>query len=470
MKYITLILVLLISILSSYGQGILSNQLKDSNASCGSHDYMENINIHNPGFMEKSNELMKELSKQTRNSNHRRTEKEEYEIKVVFHVVYNNDEENIHDTVIKNQLTLINACFGRNNEDTVNMRPVFKDIAGNPNIQFKLAELDPYGDPTTGIVHTKTNVEYFGGILPYAQNQQTEIVKWVNDSLYKNLGRLSNSILGGSGPWDKTQYLNIWIGDLRILEPKLNNFEELFLLGIATPPENLENWTGAGELDNIFRDLDDGVYLHYKVVGPNNPAKFKAPYNGYNGITTEGKILVHEIGHYLGLRHIWGDGDCSKDDFLHDTPRSDNSSQFGCNKNLNSCLDTIEGVDLPNMIENFMDYSSSKCQNTFTKQQSNLMRKIVSERRGPLVSFKEISSSKLIIYPNPSKGQLNIDGISSSKEVVFILEDYQGRQVFHSISNGNSNYQINLSFLNNGVYFLRILEGDKINVRRVIKM
>ena len=98
------------------------------------------------------------------------------------------------------------------------------------------------------------------------------------------------------------------------------------------------------------------------ISGGNNPNSFTAPYTAFNGLTTTGKILVHEAGHYLGLRHIWGDGDCNHDDFISDTPKSINHAGFICNYNANTCVDNINGVDLNDMVENYMDYSSANCQ------------------------------------------------------------------------------------------------------------
>ena len=81
--------------------------------------------------------------------------------------------------------------------------------------------------------------------------------------------------------------------------------------------------------------------MHYANIGSNNPNLLAAPYTGFNGVTTTGKMLVHEVGHYLGLRHIWGDGYCNFDDYIDDTPNSVSESSWNCNFNLNSCLDNI---------------------------------------------------------------------------------------------------------------------------------
>ncbi|MFN5911951.1 MAG: M43 family zinc metalloprotease, partial [Bacteroidota bacterium] len=68
-----------------------------------------------------------------------------------------------------------------------------------------------------------------------------------------------------------------------------------------------------------------------------------------------GRTCVHEVGHYLGLRHIWGDGDCSQEDGIDDTPNADSQSNQDCDVTRNTCTDNIAGTDLPDMVENYMD-------------------------------------------------------------------------------------------------------------------
>ncbi len=86
--------------------------------------------------------------------------------------------------------------------------------------------------------------------------------------------------------------------------------------------------------------------MHYKVIGENNP----------ESLATGSKTLVHEVGHYLGLRHIWGDGGCAVDDFMDDTPRARAASN-GCNKGVTTCAEST-GEQYHDMLDNYMDYST----------------------------------------------------------------------------------------------------------------
>src|SRR5690606_24825137 len=87
-----------------------------------------------------------------------------------------------------------------------------------------------------------------------------------------------------------------------------------------------------------------------------------------------------EVGHWLGLRHIWGDGGCSADDFCGDTPAADGSST-GCNLNRTTCSNL-------NMVQNYMDYSNDACMNIFTLCQKTRMRTVLlnSPRRVQLLT------------------------------------------------------------------------------------
>ncbi|RMF02493.1 MAG: T9SS C-terminal target domain-containing protein [Bacteroidetes bacterium] len=76
--------------------------------------------------------------------------------------------------------------------------------------------------------------------------------------------------------------------------------------------------------------------------------------------------MTHEVGHYLNLRHIWGDGGCNVDDFVSDTPTSD-APNYGCDIGHISCNTT----DMP---QNYMDYSDDACMNLFTQGQRTRMR------------------------------------------------------------------------------------------------
>jgi hypothetical protein len=428
-------------------------------ANCGSHHLMVEMNNQNENYMNLSNELMDQLSNLITMQKEDRIYDDLYEIPVVFHIVYSNSDQNLHDSVILNQIEVLNNCFRRTNDDTVNTRNVFHSLVGDSKIEFKLADIDPFGNPTTGITRTPTNITHFGGILPYNQSQTQQIQQWVNDSLFYNFFRLTQTNLGGKDPWNTDNYLNIWIGDLRILEPQINNFEELVFFGLATPPSNHQNWPDSVlQMTNGFHQ---GVLMHYVNIGANNPNLFPTPYGVYNNLVKEGKMLVHEVGHYLGLRHIWGDGGCNVDDYVSDTPLASAASNYNCNQNANNCIDNINGQDLPNMIENYMDYSDANCQNSFTIGQNDIMRAVLENFRIDLptiISTASLPESNFTeafnIYPNPNQGIINLDFEHFQESIELLVINTMGQIVFENKYKGQKTIALSLN-LDSGVYFVQ---------------
>lgn len=449
--------------------GLNNPSVADQSPSCGSHHFMKHVKSETHDLVQLSDELLQNVIQIAHNQRDSRNFEDLLVIPVVFHIVHNNEQENLADSVILNQLEILNQAFRRQNANASETRPVFLDLVADTKIEFILAEQDPTGAPTNGITRTGTDVTHFGGILPYASNQTAEIQQWVNDSLYYNWFRLTNTDLGGRDAWDTQRYLNIWIGDLRIFEPLVDNFEELVFIGLATPPLDHQNW--PAEILGPILDFEQGVLMHYVAVGGNNPNSFPNPYQNLNGPVKRGKILVHEVGHYLGLRHIWGDGDCSIDDFIVDTPNANNHSNWGCNHNANTCVDNINGSDLPNMVENYMDYSSGTCQNSFTLGQADAMRAVLDIYRPFLAETIStvqtdfwLLSETLIAYPNPFQSQVSLRNVHhDARYVVFDLTGIR-------ITSGNTTEpQIDLSTLASGTYFLEIEHAGQWRRTKLIK-
>jgi len=114
----------------------------------------------------------------------------------------------------------------------------------------------------------------------------------------------------------------------------------------------------------------DGVVISPQYFG--NTGYVAAPYDG-------GRTATHEVGHYLNLRHIWGDGRCKQDDFIADTPDSDGPN-YGCPSYPTvNCRST-------DMTMNYMDYVYDECMYMFSKGQKARMRTIFMDG-GPRASF-----------------------------------------------------------------------------------
>lgn len=283
-------------------------------------------------------------------------------IPVVVHVVYNEnneDPQNIPMEHIVSQIQVMNEDFRRLNADTVLTREVFDTIATDVEVIFALATTDPQGNPTNGITRTSTSVSSFD-IFPFTQGAV-------------DLDNIKHTADGGVDAWDPARYFNIWVGNLTA-------FGGEGLYGIATFPRNMPSEEVEGQDPAEY--LNQGVVIYYKSMG-----KY---HDGNGNWLSEGRTAAHEAGHFFGLRHIWADeggafggpGPCDKDDFVHDTPMSNESSNqtVPCQYDRNSCSNENEfsngywgALDPPDMIENFMDYSGEHCQNMFTHGQADRM-------------------------------------------------------------------------------------------------
>ncbi len=389
---------------------------------CYTKEVMNEYEKQHPGYNDRVNHLFDEAKRQTKISNSSRSMADTvYKIRVVFHVVYTTAAENIPDSFIYSQIEILNEDYRRKNADTSLTRTEFLPVAADAGIEFELASQDPNGNFTTGITRTLGSPTGPLGFTPFADE-------------------VKSAAKGGKDPWPTDQYLNIWVCNI------LNGFG---VLGYAFPPNNAPNWTAADTTDAAHQ----GVVLHYPVVGRNNTSPL-------DPTVAQGRSAVHEIGHYLGLRHIWGDGDCTVDDGLDDTPTAAAANQQTCNYTTNSCTDTP--VDHPDMLENYMDYSDDRCLNMFTKEQVGVMRWILQTSRAGIVSGVDITYPAAInnieqklfarIYPNPTQGKINIshDASNASCEVF----DIYGKEVKSELI--RSEAIIDISNLADGIYTLKL--------------
>ena len=166
---------------------------------------------------------------------------------------------------------------------------------------------------------------------------------------------------------------------------------------------------------------------------------------------------------------FWGDGDCTMNDYIDDTPNGMYQSSFDCNLSKNTCYDNINGVNLPDMVENYMDYSDGDCQNSFTKKQIDLMRNVIVNHRPKLI-FNESFTGPIImnIYPNPILNEINITLALNEEGIDIQIIDVQGKLVYRNFFNDESQIKIN-PFLRKGIYILSIDNGTEKEMVKLMK-
>jgi PKD repeat protein len=188
-----------------------------------------------------------------------------YIIPVVFHVVHNYGTENISHEQIADGIRIMNEDFRLMNSDTSQIIDEFKAIAGDAQIEFRLANLDPWGNCTNGITRTQSFETSNGG----------EHIKEIAPS------------------WPRAQYLNIWV--------------------VKTIPGGI---AGYAYYPGTAGDGQDGIMIKHSYIGS-------------IGTGTGSRTLTHETGHYLNLAHPWGStnepeigSNCNIDDGIEDTPNT----------------------------------------------------------------------------------------------------------------------------------------------------
>jgi hypothetical protein len=283
-------------------------------------------------------------------------------VPVVVHIVLPNPYQ-VTDADVQAQIDRLNLDFSGLNGDSSNIPSAFQSLRGHSNIQFCLAKRTPAGLPTSGIERrvsqTKANA-----------SSVADPVKSAAD--------------GGLDVWNPVSYLNIWVGD---------DDGGGDILGYSQFPNSTTSPSSQ-----------DGVFINYKAWG--GSSCYTLP--DYD----KGRSVVHEIGHYFGLLHVWGDDDgCDGDDFrnLDDVQSScllpaglfnpagqgntasdvgDTPNQGGETNSCNSgtvtdgCATGTNGK----MYQNFMDYTLDACMSLFTNMQVERMEWVLENCRAGLKS------------------------------------------------------------------------------------
>lgn len=372
-----------------------------------------------------------------------------YTIPIIVHVIHGGEAigtyPNLSNAQLVSEIQILNDDYAGIGVSTQNIPAVFQPALADCGIKFCLATKDPNGriltEPGVDRINYKTN-----------NWQNPESVS--NDSF---MDYVDNTIKIAT-IWDPTKYLNIWV----------TSAGSGGLLGYATFPAGT-NLTGISATGN---SASDGVWCNSKAYG--NVGTLMPKYD-------LGRSATHEIGHWLGLRHIWGDGSCATD-YCNDTPPA-KTSNGGVPTHPHNYPGGCAGNTTGEMFMNFMDYSDDIAMSMFTNDQKARMqttmlqgtyRKVLGTHglcsSADVKEAQEELNANVLLYPNPSTGSLRFStSFSDGRSLTIVVRNLLGQTVYsqpYKTSTGLTT--IDLGGVAKGIYTITISEANGSVTRKLI--
>mgnify|MGYP006373243651 FL=1 len=241
----------------------------------------------------------------------------------------------------------------------------------------------------------------------------------------------------GTDAWDAKSYLNIWVCKL----------------------DNVSGYSSVigGTTEN------DGIVLDFNAFD----------LNGTSAVSNLGKTAVHEVGHWLGLKHLWGDEYCG-DDGIADTPKQSGNNVSCPSGVLISCGNGPNG----DMYMNYMDFTNDDCINMFTLGQKARMLSLFNPGavRNSLLTSKGLDAPIIFespvpeedprwlevkMYPNPATSELILDLAYDIRWIGKIIYIYNLHgQLIMNVSITSKIQRIDITKLQPGIYFLAAKKDD----------
>ncbi|WP_075341922.1 M43 family zinc metalloprotease [Tenacibaculum agarivorans] len=250
---------------------------------------------------------------------------------IVVHIIHSGEEvgdgSNISEYRVFEQIESLNNDF-RKRKGTLGYNTHVLGV--DTKIEFKLAEIDPQRQKTKGINRI---------------NSYDVTIKTDPDN-----PPLPFDLLPQYAYWNPEKYINIWV---------LKGPKDLFLGSSQFPYAKIPG------LQNPLNTIGTGIFINTLHFGKSD----------IDSKINLGRTLTHEMGHFLGLEHLWGkkeSSDCLEyDDYVKDTPPVGHSNT-DCDNTELSC-----NGESSILIHNYMDYSPDACMNMFTKGQAERMRYVL---------------------------------------------------------------------------------------------
>jgi PKD repeat protein len=375
-------------------------------------------------------ELKKDFEKLIQNSKtfdpKKASKRGKYIIPIVFHIIHENGVENIKDEQVFDQVAILNKDFQKLNKDTSEVDEAFKGLIANCNFEFKLPTLDPFGKPTNGIEHIKSHLT--NGADDYSKLNQ----------------------------WDRSKYLNIWV-----------------VKSIGNGAAGYAYFPSSPDIQT-FRYFADGIIIKHNFIGSSGTSN-----------ENNSRALTHEIGHYLGLYHVWGPGNDPElncgDDFISDTPKTKGYTDClkPSNSNKQSCFreEMKDNKLIPDSI-NVIYYSLDSTRANVNTNVDNTPTSTIKEiEQFPLeangVSIYS-STDKFFGYINWTEGGKNNDTVRANQNGTIDLNKYYEFKITPTLGNlldvTNINFKVGRN--ENGVKNIAIRtnkDGFKSNIPFKIK-
>lgn len=439
--------------------GYISSYAQQRN--CGYQAISHHLQQNNPNFKQfldsikynKAHLAASKTAKQTSGT---------YTVPVVFHFVLTAAQQNFLGNQngiakrVNSQLAVLNEDFNAGNTDQSRIPDAFKNLLGNSNITFALAHTNPNGDSTAG----------------------WEVITTTHNGFDINADECSaakHTNVGGADAWDVNTYLNIWV--INILEGAIQSD----VIGITVPPA----FTDSTKFSNPYAKNEMGIVLSYEVIGRKQAANDSFLLN-YN----LGRTCTHEMGHYFGLFHTWGDDDSGGvcrcpwdsgggDDGIADTP-PEGCVHYGCYSFpfMDRC-NSSDGI----MYMNYMDYTDDSCMQMFTVEQVSRMDYNISVVgiSHSLTSHPQVldypgnysaHNDSYILYPNPAvsgRTAINFNQLPSGFTGFAVYDEF-GKQIAveNTIDIASTYYPINLSAYGKGIYLLKLFFTNHVDCKKIL--